>query len=151
MRKGREQIRLSLLVDASRADDRNIAGQLVADLDRIGVAAAVEARPAGEYQARLRGGRYELALGRLTVQVPLGAVMLAAALDAAGFRSAALRCLAARRCDHAEARRFAKKLPFVPLVHPAMRIHHDPRLEGVVPDLYSGRLPYADMSWKRKP
>lgn len=142
------RIPLTLLVDASRADDRNIAQQLVADLDRIGAAATIDARPAAEYQARLAGGRYELALGRLAVQVPERAALIAGALAAAGDRAAALRCLAAASCGPDEERRFAQTLPFVPLVHPSMRVHFDPRLERVRPAL-DGRLPYATISWKR--
>ncbi len=143
------RVRLKLLVDASRADDRTLAGQIVADLDRIGIEAQLEATPASDYQARFDSGRYQLALGRVAVQVPRGAVALADALAAAGDGAAARRCVAARRCGVAEARRLVKQLRLLPLVHPAVKLHYDARLGGLGPRP-DGRVDLQRIYWRRK-
>ncbi len=143
------RLKLSLLVDASRFDDSVAAGQLVADLDRLGIAATIEARPGAEYQARLDEGRFELALGRQPVQVPLGPVALGAALAAAGDRAGAARCLAGS-CGAKEAAAFMKRLPLIPLVHTGPRVFHDARL-GWLRLSAAGLISYADLHWVRRP
>jgi peptide/nickel transport system substrate-binding protein len=143
------RLKLSLLVDASRFEDTVVAGQLVADLDRVGIAASLEPRQAAEYQARLEDGRYELVLARQAVQVPLGPVMLAGALALGGDRAGAARCLAGGACGAREAAQFMKRLPLIPLVHTARRAFYDARL-GQLRLGAQGLIPYADLYWTRK-
>jgi MarR-like DNA-binding transcriptional regulator SgrR of sgrS sRNA len=143
------RLKLSLLVDATRLEDAVAAGQLVADLDRLGIAASLESRPADEYRARLEEGRYDLVLARQAVQVPLGPVLLAGALALGGERAAAQRCLATGPCGAREAAQFMKRLPLIPLVHTARRAFHDARLAEVRLGP-RGLVPYADLYWARK-
>ncbi|MCA9670494.1 MAG: hypothetical protein KC503_33085 [Myxococcales bacterium] len=145
-RSGRVQ--LSLLVDASRPDDKIAAGQLVADLDRIGIEARIETRDAASYRSRLAGGNYQLALARLPLQLPDGSLGVAAAYAAAGDQAAAARCVL-KGCGAREARAFSKALPLLPLVHAGTRFHYDARLGPLAPDR-SGRLPLADTYWRRR-
>ena len=73
--------KLSLLIDSSRFDDRDVAERILGDLARAGIDVSIDAVDAATYQARADGGRYELLLG---------------AAGAAGAR---------RRPGHARARR----------------------------------------------
>ena len=141
--------RLELLVDGSRPGDRALAGQIVADLDGVGISARIEVRMAAEYQARLQSGRYELLVGRLIPQVPLGAAVLAASFAAGGKEREARACLARRPCGRLVAARFMKDLPLLPLLHLSTRIHHDARLGGLQADSL-GRVRYSDMYWVRR-
>jgi MarR-like DNA-binding transcriptional regulator SgrR of sgrS sRNA len=140
--------RLSLLVDASRAEDPIVAGLLVADLDRLGIATTIVSLPAAKYQTRLRKGQFDLVLLRLPLQVPHSVVALASVLAAAGDAKEAARCLSATSCGAKEARSFMKRLPLLPLVHASTRIAVDARL-GALPILPSGRLGYADVYYQR--
>lgn len=141
--------RLELLVDASRPEDRAIAGLIVADLDHVGLSVRIEARIAAEYQARLQSGRYQLILGRLTPQAPLGAVALGRALTLGGDHDGARRCLAGRPCGRTTEARFRKALPLLPLLHVATRAHHDARLGGLGHGPL-GLINYADVYWARR-
>lgn len=143
------RLKLALILDASRLEDRIVANQIVADLDRIGISITVDPLPARQYGERLRSGRFELAICRPAVQLPLGSVGLATALAAAGERRAALRCLRSGRCGARRARRFMKQLPMIPLVHAGIRLHHDARV-GAVQLSAVGRLPFADLYWLRR-
>jgi ABC-type transport system substrate-binding protein len=145
---GRGRTRLSLLVDASRFEDAVVAGQIVADLDRLGLAASLEARPAADYEKRLEAGAYDLVLRRLSAPTPLTAAVLAGALSSAGERRVAERCLSTGRCGLREAASFMKWLPFVPLVHASRRVFYDARL-GQVHLARQGFLRYADLYWTR--
>jgi ABC-type transport system substrate-binding protein len=145
---GSGRLKLSLLVDASRFEDHDVASQVVADLDLIGISTSIDARPAKEYARRLASGRYQLVIVRYPVQVPIGNVSLASVLNAAGQRAAAIRCLAARRCGRAESRTFIKRLPMIPLVHTSTRVAFDARIGGARITRI-GLIPYADLFWTR--
>lgn len=143
--------KLDLLVDASRIEDRDVATQLVADLDRIGITVTIDAQQAKAYQARLERGRYELVLGRHPGQIPLGPVTFAGALAAAGMGVQATACMTAGRCGtRQQALDFMKQLPVIPLVHTAARLDHDARL-GDLRLTYGSAVDYADVFWTRTP
>lgn len=144
---GSGRTRLSLLVDATASDDRVVAGQLVADLDRIGFAVTIDARPAAEFQRLVDAGSFDLALLRQTPQLGDGRLTLAGAFSLAGESSEAARCIT-RGCGAREARRFVARLPLLPLVHAATRIHYDARLAGLEIDP-SGRLLLSRLFWLR--
>jgi len=144
------RLRLSLLVDESRVEDRIVAGQLVADLDRIGIAVTIDAQPATLYDQRLRAGRYDLALARVMPQVPRGATALAGVLAAAGQRDAAKSCASSRRCGDRQARKLMLDLPLVPLVHTSARVAYDARL-GQLRLEGGGLVRYADIYLRKAP
>ena len=138
---------LSLLVDASRLDDRVLAGQLVADLDRVGLSAKVETLAATRFRERVDTGRADLALVRFVAPVPLARYALARAHARAGQHKRAAECLAGTRsCD--SWRDLAGRLDLVPLVHVGIRLHYDARLGGLqlTP---GGAIPWADVYWRR--
>lgn len=144
------RLRLSLLVDESRVEDRIVAGQLVADLDRIGIAVTIDAQPATLYNQRLHAGRYDIALARVAPQVPRGAPALAGVLAVAGQRDAATRCASSRRCGEREARKLMQELPLVPLVHTSARVAYDARL-GQLRLEGGGLVRYADIYLRKAP
>ena len=141
------RLKLSLLVDASRFGDAILAGQIVADLDRIGVTCTIDRRAAVDYRTRLRARRFDLVLGRQALQVPLGGVALAGAHAAAGDRDSARSCMM-RYCGSRQAARFMKQLPLIPLLHAPARVQHDARM-GVRLDP-AGRVLYENVYWLRK-
>lgn len=143
------QPRLELLVDASRPEDRALAGQIVAALDRVGLSVHIETRMAAEYQARLQSGKYELLLGRLIPQPPLAAAILSGALVLGGDAEGARRCLDRRPCGRRAEAKFLKALPLLPLLHTATTVHHDAQLGGLRGDAM-GLINYADVYWIRR-
>lgn len=142
------KLRLSLMIDGSRSEDRVLAGQVVADLDRVGITAGIDVQPADQYQARLESGRYDLVLGRQAIQAPRTSAALAGALMAAGVPDRARRCLAQSRWVARESAWFVKQLPYLPLIHAAHRLHHDARLGGVKPTAI-GLISFGDIYWQR--
>lgn len=145
---GGGRLKVSLLVDASRFSDTILAGQIVADLDRIGIACTLERLPAAVYRARLGAGRFDLVLGHQTLQVPLGGVALAGALAASGDPAGARACMAGY-CGKRAVTKFMKRLPLIPLLHATVRVHHNTLLGEVRTDA-TGRILYEGMYWHRK-
>jgi peptide/nickel transport system substrate-binding protein len=133
--------RVSLLVDASRLDDRDVAERILADLARVGIDVTIEAVDAAAYQSRLDGGRYELVLGAAAPPAPdggLGALALLAVVDPAAARAALVRGLPPS--VDLEATRV------VPLFHRAARLQAAPNLRDLRVD-GAGRAGWADAHW----
>ncbi|HEX4462599.1 MAG TPA: ABC transporter substrate-binding protein, partial [Polyangia bacterium] len=131
--------KLSLLVDASRFDDRDVAERILADLARAGIDVTIDAADAATYQARVDGGRYELVLGAAAPPAPdgtLAALALVAAVDPAAARAA----LARGATVDVEATRV------VPLFHRAARVQTAPELRDVRVD-GAGRVAWPDVHW----
>ncbi|PIE18530.1 MAG: hypothetical protein CSA65_04390 [Proteobacteria bacterium] len=143
----RSRVQLTLLVDKSRPDDRKLAGQIVADLDRVGFAVTIDAREPAVYQQLLGSGSYSLALRRHGSQSSDPRLALASAFALAGEGRAARRC-AIGGCGLRDVRRYALKLPAIPLVHANLKIHYDARLGGLKVDR-AGRLRFASVFWLR--
>ena len=144
---GGGRLKVSLLVDSSRFGDRILAGQIVADLDRIGITCTIEALPAMDYRSRLASGRFDLVLGHQALQVPLGGVALAGAHALARDPGSARQCMV-RGCGARAVARFMKRLPLIPLLHATVRVHHNTRLGGVHTDT-TGRILYESLYWRR--
>ncbi len=131
--------KLSLLVDASRFDDRDVAERILADLARAGIDVSIDASDAATYRARVDGGRYELVLGAAVPPAPdgtLAALALVAAVDPAAARAA----LAHGTAVDLEATRV------VPLFHRAARVQAAPELRDLRVD-GAGRVDWADVHW----
>jgi peptide/nickel transport system substrate-binding protein len=131
--------KLSLLVDASRFDDRDVAERILADLARAGIDVSIDAVDAATYQTRVDGGRYELLLGAAAPPAPAGplaALALVAAVDPAAARSA----LAHGSAVDLETTRV------VPLFHRAARLQVAPELRDLRVD-GAGRVAWPDVHW----
>jgi ABC-type transport system substrate-binding protein len=143
-RFGATRPKLSLLVDAARFDDRDVAERILADLARVGIDVAIEAVDAAQYQTRLDAGRYDLALGLTRPPAPdatLAALALLAAVDPAAARAALAR--SATPAVDVEAARI------VPLYHRAARVRAAPELRGLRVD-FAGRVGWADVSFRQR-
>ncbi|MGZ3408227.1 MAG: ABC transporter substrate-binding protein, partial [Polyangia bacterium] len=133
--------KLSLLVDASRFDDRDVAERILADLARAGIDLAIDAVDAATYQARVEAGRFELYLGTSAAPAPdaaLATLALAAAVDPAAAR-AALQRAAFATIDLETTR-------VVPLYVRSARLFVAPELRDLTVD-GAGRAAWADAHW----
>ncbi|MDB4970507.1 MAG: extracellular solute-binding protein family 5 [Myxococcales bacterium] len=133
--------KLTLLVDASRFDDRDVAERILADLARAGIDVGIDAVDAAQYQARVESWRYELYLGAATPPAPdaaLATLALVAAVDPAAAR--ALLAGPAGNPVDVDATRV------VPLYHRAARLFIAPELRDLTVD-GAGRGGWADAHW----
>jgi ABC-type transport system substrate-binding protein len=143
-RFGATRPRLSLLVDGSRFDDRDVAERILADLARVGIDVVIESVDAAQYQARLDAGRYDLVLGATrppAADATLAALALVAAVDPAAAR-ATLAKSAGATVDIESTR-------VVPLFHRAARLQAAPELRGLRLDA-AGRAGWADAHWRQR-
>jgi ABC-type transport system substrate-binding protein len=126
-------VSLEVLVDKSRPDDTDVATRVVSALDRAGIAATYRVLPPAQMQRLVAAGLCDLYIGQLAAAGPDPAWAYALAFAAGGERP--------RDAPTAEA--FAARLPIVPLLHRAVRVHYKRTLRGVGPDAL-GRLRLAD-------
>jgi peptide/nickel transport system substrate-binding protein len=136
-----ERPRLSLLVDASRSDDRDVAERILADLARAGIELAIDAVDAATYQGRVEAGRYDLYLGTAAApgsDATLGALALVAAIDPAAARAALQK--APSPAVNLDATRV------VPLYQRAARLYAAPELRDLAVD-GAGRASWPDAHW----
>jgi len=139
------RLTLEILIDQTRPDDREIAERLVRALDKLGVRATIAAVSAPELLRRIATGTCDLYIGQLAAAVPNPGFWFAQAYAVAGERDVADRLIAGGTVDLARARTaFAKRLPIVPLLHRAVRVHHRSALRGAWFDA-SARLGVADL------
>ena len=139
-----DQLRLEIIIDSSRPDDREIAEKVVAALYRLGLAAKITALSATEFVARVGSGKCDLYVGQLAAPAPTAELATAAAFAIGGDRWAERALTRAPLDGAAAAREFAKRLPIVPLFHRALRVHHRSDVRGVAFDSIS-RLAFADV------
>ncbi len=135
------RLKLSLLVDASRFDDRDVAERILADLARAGIDLAIDAVDAATYQERVDAGRYQLLFGTAAPPAPdaaLAALALVAVVDPGAARAALQRAPAA--AVDLDATRV------VPLYVRAARLFVAPELRGLAVD-GAGRAGWADAHW----
>ena len=147
---GRPRIALSVLVDKSRPDDRVLAAQVVADLDRVGFAVTIDAQSAQEYERRWVRRSYDLAIWRYVPSSGVIRVAFGGIFSLSGHEKDARRCVVGRSGGRG-LRRCVRKLahvPLVPLVHVGTRLHFDGRLGGISADPL-GRLRLSETFWLR--
>ena len=142
----RRTLRLSIIVDASRPDDREIALRVSRALARLGIAVAIEALPASEHRLRAGRGECDLWIGQLAAPIGVAEAWWGGAI-AAGGDDWARRQLATGALDPgAAAAEFARKLPIVPLMFRSLLIWHQSDVHGLAFDA-SGRPGLADLYW----
>jgi peptide/nickel transport system substrate-binding protein len=136
-------VRLEVLVDRSRPDDRELGEKIVAALFRLGLDGALVELGPGEHARRIASGTCDLYVGQLALPTNDPGAAWAAAF-AAGADGWAAGALARAPLDPAAASAaFTERLPIVPLLHRAARVHHRADLRGVELDLL-GRVELAD-------
>jgi MarR-like DNA-binding transcriptional regulator SgrR of sgrS sRNA len=132
--------KLSLLIDASRFDDRDVAERILADVARAGIELAIDAVDAATYQARVDAGRYELYLGTAAPparDATLATLALVAAVDPAAARAALARPSGPIALDTTRV---------VPLYLRSARLLVAPELRDLTVD-GAGRAGWADAHW----
>ena len=140
----RGDLTLEVLVDRTRLDDREVAERVVRALDKLGLAATIAELGADELAARVSRGEADLWIGQLAATGASPAILWTAAFAAGGDDWAA-RKLAAGALDAGKARvEFAARLPILPLLHRAVRVHHRSDVRGVALDA-SARIGLADL------
>jgi peptide/nickel transport system substrate-binding protein len=146
----RKDLSLEILVDRSRLDDHDVAARVVRALDRLGLTATITDLDADDFAARVAKRDADLWIGQCVAPGTTPALLWGAAFAAGGDPWAA-RQLAAGAIDDREARaEFASRLPIVPLLHRAVRIHHRSDVRGVGFDA-SSRVTFADLFFHGKP
>jgi MarR-like DNA-binding transcriptional regulator SgrR of sgrS sRNA len=142
--------RFDVIVDRSRPDDRAIGEKVVAALYRLGLASTlVELTPA-QMAERVRDQTYDIRVDNLALPTRDAGAAWAAAF-AAGDDDWAARKLATGPLDGLAVRAaFAERLPIVPLVHRALRVHHRADLRRVELDAL-GRIGLADAYFAAAP
>lgn len=139
-----DRLRLEILVDRSRLDDRDVADKILAALYNLGITAVVVEVSAPVFARRVAAGACDFYVGQLAPPLATPAGHLAAAFAAAGDPWVAKR-LAAGPLDVAgAAATFARRLPIVPLFHRAVRVHHRSDVRGVSFD-GSSRVRWDDL------
>lgn len=137
-------LKLQILVEDTRPDDREIAERVVRALDKLGIESVVTAEPASQFRDRVAKGNVDLYIGQLTMPVTSPWLWWAAAF-AAGGDSWAMQQLASGALDPVAAQKqFQVALPIVPLMFRAVRIWHRTDVRGLVFDA-SGRPCFAEV------
>jgi ABC-type transport system substrate-binding protein len=138
------QLKLDILVEDARPDDREVAERVVRALDKLGISARVVAAPAAAFRDRVARGAADLWIGQLAVPVTTTWLWWAAAF-AAGGDSWATQQLAGGSVDPASARkRFAAQLPIVPLMFRSIKLWHRTDVRGLAFDA-SARPCFAEL------
>jgi peptide/nickel transport system substrate-binding protein len=134
------RLKLTLMLDRSRFDDRALGDRLLVELGRLGIDLTLEPVDAATYQQRLASQKYELALGTTAPPAPNGGLAelaVLAAVDPAQARAILQRSPAQPGAPELKTARV------LPLYHRAARAHVVPELRGLALD-GAGRLSWPD-------
>jgi ABC-type transport system substrate-binding protein len=137
-------LRLDILVEDTRPDDREIAERVVRALDMLGIAATITAVPGQTMRDRIAKGDADLWIGQLAEPVTVSAAWWGASF-AAGADDWPVAQLATGAVDAGAAgKAFTDRMPIVPLMFRAVRLWHRTDVRGVTFDA-SGRPCLADL------
>ena len=144
----RASLKLVIIFDETRPDDREIALRVSRGLDKLGINFTIEALPADKLRERAARGECDLWIGQLAEPLALPAVWWGAAF-AAGNDDWARGQLAAGALDPAAAEReFAARQPIIPLMFRSLLVWHRVDVHGLAFDP-SARIGFADLYWPR--
>jgi len=144
-------VKLAIIIDETRPDDRELALRVSRGLDKLGIGFTIEAVPADKLRDRVAGNTCDLWIGQLAAPVGFATAWWGMAF-AAGNEGWVQTRLAAGELDPAEvAKQFADRLPIVPLMFRSLLIWHRTDVHGLGFDAL-GRPGLADLYWwKGKP
>jgi ABC-type transport system substrate-binding protein len=138
------RLRLEILVEDTRPDDRQVGERVALALDKLGIQAAITPLSAPALRDRVAKGQADLWIGQHAVPVTAQLVWWTAAFAAGGDDWSA-SALAGGAIDPALAsKEFAARLPIVPLMFRSVRMWHPTNLRGIAFDPM-GRPCYADV------
>ena len=140
----RGDVRLEILVEDTRPDDRDIAERVGLALDKLGVAWTITPVTAQLLRDRVKSGQCDLWIGQLAAPVAAPSIWWAAAFAAGGDDWALAKLRAGAAPDPAAfGHAFAEREPIVPLMFRALRLWHRTDLHGLELDAL-GRPSFAD-------
>jgi peptide/nickel transport system substrate-binding protein len=146
----RAKLSLSILVDATRLDDREVAERAARALDKLGLAARVEAVGAADFATKVASGACDLYVGQLGLPAPSGRLAWWLAFEAGGSSWARDRLAKGSFDERAAAAAFAGALPIIPVAHRAVRYQLRTDLRGARADV-AGRLSLPDVFLHGRP
>ena len=137
-------LKLEILVEETRPDDRELAERTAYALTKLGIGSVITAVPAGTLRDRVRKGDCDLWIGQLAVPITNASAWWGAAFAAGGDTWAEQRLAAGAIDAPAAHKAFAERLPIVPLMFRSVRIWHRTDVRGLAFD-GTGRPSYAEM------
>ncbi|MCP4935885.1 MAG: hypothetical protein GY927_17170 [bacterium] len=127
-------LKLEIIVNKSRPDDRSVAARVAAALFRIGIQTRVIELHAHAFARRVDSGQCDLYVGQWATLGTFGETTLRTAFAIGGLSAPN---------THFE-REFSTQWPIVPLFHRGLRVHHRSDLRSVDFD-HHDRLRYEDV------
>ncbi len=135
-------LKLEILVEDTRPDDRDIAERVGLALDKLGIGWTITAVTAQVLHERVKRGQCDLWIGQLAEPVASQAIWWSAAF-AAGDDDSAIAPLQQGADPSVLAKAFADREPIVPLMFRSLRLWHRTDLKGLELDAM-GRPCFAD-------
>jgi ABC-type transport system substrate-binding protein len=132
------RVKLEILVEETRPDDREIAERVALALDKLGIAAVITPLAAQTMRARVARGQCDLWIGQLAEPLTTALAWWNAAFAAGNDDAPVMQ----PQLDFAKA--FTERLPIVPLMFRSIRMWHPTNVRGMSFDA-SGRPCYADV------
>lgn len=129
-------LRLEILVEDTRPDDREIAERVVLALDKLGISAVITALPAAVVRDRITKGTCDLWIGQLVQPLTAASLWWSAAFQAGGDDASTVADVP---------KEFAARMPILPLMFRSVRMWHPTNLRGVTFDAL-GRPCYAELN-----
>ncbi|HEY5944109.1 MAG TPA: ABC transporter substrate-binding protein, partial [Kofleriaceae bacterium] len=138
------RLRLEILVEDTRPDDRQLAERVSLALDKLGIQAVITPVSASVLRERVAKGQSDLWIGQHVAPVTARLVWWTAAF-AAGADDWSVSALGSGTIDPTAAgKEFSQRLPIVPLMFRSVRMWHPTNLRGIAFDPI-GRPCYADV------
>jgi peptide/nickel transport system substrate-binding protein len=141
--------KLTILIDASRPDDRELALRVARGLDRLGLGYAIEAEPADKLRDRVARGACDLWIGQLAAPISVASAWWGQAFAAGADDWAQLRLAGGALDPAAAAREFAARLPIVPLMFRSLLVWYRSDVHGLGFDA-AARPTLADLYWLKR-
>lgn len=138
------KLRLEILVEDTRPDDRQIAERVVLALDKLGIPAVITAVSAPVLRDRVAKGQCDLWIGQHAMPITAPLVWWSAAFASGGDDWSANALSAGTFSAAAAAKEFATRVPIVPLMFRSVRMWHPTNLRGIAFDA-AGRPSYENL------
>ncbi len=131
------RLRLEILVEDTRPDDRLIAERISLALDKLGIQSVITPLAATAMRDRLARGQGDLWIGQHAAPISAPVVWWSAAFTAGGDDWGASALGAGTIDPRAAAKEFAARAPIIPLMFRSVRIWHPTNLRGISLDASS--------------
>ncbi|HEU4731626.1 MAG TPA: ABC transporter substrate-binding protein [Kofleriaceae bacterium] len=141
-------VKLAIVIDETRPDDREIALRVSRGLDKLQIGSAIEVVAPDKLREREARGDCDLWIGQLAAPISVPAAWWGAAFAAGDDDWAQRRAAAGTLDSTAAAAAFATRLPIVPLMFRSLLVWHRVDVHGLGFDAI-GRPGFADLYWFR--